>query len=253
VAGGVTYARHAMAAYRFVDCRWELGKPELGRDQYLAAHIPGAAFLDVEQDLSAPPVEGGARHPLPSSEAFAEAAGRAGIGPGVFVVAYGSMGGAERLWWLLRHFGHDDVAVLGGGIDSWLGPLDSGDEETDQAVFEPRARTDDTVDADEVTARLGDRGVAFVDARLADRFRGEPNPVDRVPGRIPGAVNVPWNGDGELPPSLLDAEELIVYCGSGVTACVPLFALARAGRPDAKLYAGSWSDWESRNLPVERG
>jgi thiosulfate/3-mercaptopyruvate sulfurtransferase len=253
VAGGVTYARRAMPEYRFVDCRWELGKPELGREQYLAGHIPGAAFLDVERELSAPPVEGGARHPLPSAEAFAEAAGRAGIGPGVFVVAYGSMGGAERLWWLLRHFGHDDVAVLDGGIDSWLGPLASGEEEIERAVFEPRARTDDAVDADEVAARLGDRGVAFVDARLPDRFRGEPNPVDRVPGRIPGAVNVPWNGEGELPPSLLDAEELIVYCGSGVTACVPLFALARAGRPDAKLYAGSWSDWESRRLPVERG
>jgi len=92
-----------------------------------------------------------------------------------------------------------------------------------------------------------------VDARLPERFRGEPNPADRVPGRIPGAVNVPWNGDGEVPTSLLQAEEVVVYCGSGITACVPLFALARAGRPDATLYPGSWSDWESRNLPVERG
>ena len=242
-----------MSEYRFVDCRWELGKPELGQELYLGGHIPGAAFLDVERDLSAPPVEGGARHPLPSADAFAEAAARAGIGPGMFVVAYGSMGGAERLWWLLRHFGHDDVAVLADGIDSWLGPLATGEEELEPAVFEPRARTGDTVDADEVAAKLDDHGVAFVDARPPARFRGEPNPVDRVPGRIPGSVNVPWNGDGELPASLLDAEELIVYCGSGVTACVPLLALERAGRPDAKLYAGSWSDWESRDLPVERG
>jgi thiosulfate/3-mercaptopyruvate sulfurtransferase len=239
--------------YRFVDCRWELGKPELGRELYLAGHIPGAALLDAEQDLSAPPVEGGARHPLPSAEAFAGAAGRAGIGPGVLVVAYGSMGGAERLWWLLRHFGHDDVAVLAGGIDSWLGPLRAGEEAVEPAVFEPRRRAGDTVGAEEIAAKLGDPAVAFVDARLAPRFRGEPNPVDRVPGRIPGAVNMPWNGDGEVPPSLLEAEEVIVYCGSGVTACVPLLALARAGRPDAKLYPGSWSDWESRDLPVERG
>jgi thiosulfate/3-mercaptopyruvate sulfurtransferase len=238
--------------YRFVDCRWELGKPELGRELYLAGHIPGAAFLDVERDLSAPPVQGGARHPLPSAEAFAAAAGRAAIGPGVFVVAYGSGGGPERLWWLLRHFGHDAVAVLAGGIDAWLGPLSAGHEEVEPAVFEPRARTGDTLDAEGVAAKVGVPGVAFVDARLPARFRGEPNPVDRVPGRIPGAVNVPWDGDGELPPSLLEAEEVIVYCGSGVTACVPLLALARAGRPDAKLYAGSWSDWESRGLPVER-
>ena len=112
-----------MQTVRFVDCRWELGNPELGRELYLAGHIPGAAFLDVEQELSAPPVAGGARHPLPSADAFSEAAGRAGIGPRVVVAAYGSMGGAERLWWLLRHFGHDDVAVLADGIDSWLGPL----------------------------------------------------------------------------------------------------------------------------------
>jgi thiosulfate/3-mercaptopyruvate sulfurtransferase len=238
--------------YRFVDCRWELGKPEVGRELYLAGHVPGAAFLDVEQDLSAPPVAGGARHPLPSAEAFAGAAGRAGIGPGIFVVAYGSGGGPERLWWLLRHFGHDDVAVLAGGIEAWLGPLASGEEQVEPAAFEPRERSDDVVDAEEVATKLGNAAVAFVDARLPARFRGEPNPVDRVPGRLPGAVNVPWDGEGELPASVLEAEEVIAYCGSGVTACVPLLALARAGRPDTKLYAGSWSDWESRGLPVER-
>ena len=240
-----------MQPVRFVDCRWELAKPELGRELYLAGHIPDAAFLDAERDLSAAPISGGARHPLPSAEAFGEAAGRAGIGRGVLVVAYGSMGGAERLWWLLRHFGHDDAAVLAGRIGSWLGPLATGEEEVEPAVFEPRARGGDTVDAREIAGRLGDAGVALVDARPPARFRGEPNPVDRVPGRIPGAVSVPWNGDGELPPSVLEADEVIVYCGSGITACVRLLALARAGRPDAKLYPGSWSDWESRDLPVE--
>jgi thiosulfate/3-mercaptopyruvate sulfurtransferase len=239
--------------YRFVDCRWELGNPEHGWKAYLAGHIPGAAFLDVERDLSAPPIEGGARHPLPAPEAFAQAAGSAGIGPGAFVVAYGSMGGAERLWWLLRHFGHDDVAVLAGGIDAWGGLLRPGEEEVEQVVFEPRARNDDTLDAEAIAVRLGDPSFVVVDARPPARFRGEPNPIDRVLGRIPGAVSLPWPEEGELPAWILEAGDVVVYCGSGVTACVPLHALARAGREDAKLYPGSWSDWESRDLPVERG
>ena len=203
-----------MPLYRFVDCRWELGKPEVGQELYLAGHVPGAAFLDVEQDLSAPAVEGGARHPLPSAEAFAAAAARAGIGPGVLVVAYGSGGGPERLWWLLRHFGHDGVAVLAGGIEAWLGPLARGEEQVEPAVFEPRERSDDVVDAEDVATKLGNPAVAFVDARPPARFRGEPNAVDRVPGRIPGAVSVPWTGDGELPATVLEADEVIAYCGS---------------------------------------
>jgi thiosulfate/3-mercaptopyruvate sulfurtransferase len=97
--------------YQFVDCRWELGSPGRGRELYLAGHIPGASFLDVDEDLAGPPGAGG-RHPLPAAEDFARAASQAGIGEGVFVVAYGNMGGAERLWWLLRHFGHDDCAVI---------------------------------------------------------------------------------------------------------------------------------------------
>lgn len=242
-----------MPDFRFVDCRWELGQPGRGRELYLAGHLPGAAFLDVEADLSSPPVEGGARHPLPSASQFAAAAGRAGIGPGVFVVAYGTMGGAERLWWLLRHFGHADAAVLAGGIEAWRGRLSAGEEQVEPAVFEPGPPAEDTMDADAIAARLDDPALVVVDARLPSRFRGEPNPIDRVPGRIPGAVSLPWPEDGELPSSIVKAEELVVYCGSGVTACVPLHALARAGRPDAKLYAGSWSDWESRSLPIERG
>ena len=106
--------------YQFVDCRWELGNPGHGRERYLAAHVPGASFLDVDEDLAAPPGLGG-RHPLPEPETFARAASLAGIEAGVFVIAYGNMGGAERLWWLLRHFGHDDCAVL--ELEGWLGPL----------------------------------------------------------------------------------------------------------------------------------
>jgi thiosulfate/3-mercaptopyruvate sulfurtransferase len=229
--------------YQFVDCRWELGKPARGREPYLAGHLPGASFLDVDEDLAAPPGPRG-RHPLPEAASFAQAASRAGIEAGVFVIAYGNMGGAERLWWLLRHFGHDDCAVL--DLEGWLGPLRKGDEEIAPATFKPRPRDDDTIEADELAARLDE--LVVVDARLPARFRGEPNPIDRVPGRVPGSVNVPWNA----PLPGLSGDELVAYCGSGVTACVVLHRLALAGH-DAKLYPGSWSEWEQRGLPVERG
>ena len=124
----------------------------------MRATFPGASFLDVDDDLSDLSVTGQGRHPLPGAERFAAAAGRAGIGEGVYVVAYGSMGGAERLWWLLRHFGHDDCAVLADGIDAWLGPLSAGDEGIEPAVFTPRERAGDTIEAEEIVARLGDRG-----------------------------------------------------------------------------------------------
>lgn len=238
--------------YQFVDCRWELGNSASGRELYLAGHIPGASFLDVDADLAAPPGERG-RHPLPETDDFAAAASRAGIEEEVFVVAYGVLGGAERLWWLLRHLGHEDVAVLRGGIEGWRGPLRGGDEEIEAAGFEPRPREGDTIEAAELAARIEDPAMLVLDARAPARFRGEPNPIDKVPGRISGARNLPFSAEGPIPEDVLAAEEIAVYCGSGVTACVTLFALAEAGRPDAKLYPGSWSEWEGLGLPVERG
>jgi len=229
--------------YQFVDCRWELGSPERGRELYLAAHIPGASFLDVDTDLSAPPGERG-RHPLPDAHDFARAAACAGIGYGVFVVAYGNMGGPERLWWLLRHFGHDDCAVL--DLEAWHGPLRAGEEEIEAGDFDPLPRAGDTIEADELARRLDE--LVIVDARLPGRFRGEENPVDKVPGRIPGARNAPWN---DALPDLPDGE-LVAYCGSGVTACVVLHRLWLRGR-EGKLYPGSWSEWEQNDLPVTRG
>src|SRR5437588_305764 len=183
------------------------------------------------------------RHPLPTAEAFAAAASQAGIGSGVFVVAYGSMGGAERLWWLLRHFGHDHCAVL--DLAGWHGPLRGGEETVEPERFEPRPRADDTVDAEELERRLGE--LVVVDARLPSRYRGEPNPIDHVPGRIPGALNGPWS---EPLPDLPEGE-LVAYCGSGVTACVVLHRLTLTGR-EGRLYPGSWSEWEQRDSPVER-
>jgi thiosulfate/3-mercaptopyruvate sulfurtransferase len=229
--------------YVFVDCRWALDDPGFGRRAYLDGHIPGGAFLDVERDLAAAPGDGG-RHPLPAPVAFAAAASRAGIDAGAFVVAYGSLGGAERLWWLLRHFGHDACAVL--SLEAWRGSLTTGDEVATPAEFRPRERHDDTIELAELAASRNQ--LVVVDARLAARWRGEPNPVDRVPGRIPGALNAPWN---EPPPDLPEGD-LVAYCGSGVTACVTLHRLHLAGQ-GGRLYPGSWSEWEQHaELPVER-
>jgi thiosulfate/3-mercaptopyruvate sulfurtransferase len=228
-----------------VDCRYELGRPERGRELYREGHVPGASFLDLDTELSDLSVPDAGRHPLPSAQSFAAAAGRAGIGEGSVVVAYGN--GAARLWWLLRHFGHDAAGV----IDAWHGPWRAGDEEIEPAVFEPRERSDDTIAAAELQARLGEPGLVVVDVRAPERYRGEVEPIDRIAGRIPGAVNAP--ADGPLPAGVLDAPELAVYCGSGVAACIGLLKLYEAGRPDARLYPGSWSDWSARGLPVERG
>ena len=179
-----------------------------------------------------------------SAEDFAAAAGRAGIGAGVFVVAYGVMGGAERLWWLLRHFGHDDCAVI--DFESWRGPLTRGDEAIEPATFTPAVRGRRHRSKRRSSMRRRD-DLVVVDARVPARWRGEPNPIDKVPGRIPGALNAPWNEPlPELPPG-----ELVTYCGSGVTSAVVLHRLHLAGR-DGKLYPGSWSEWEQRGLPIER-
>jgi thiosulfate/3-mercaptopyruvate sulfurtransferase len=239
--------------YQFVDCRWELGNPERGRELYLEGHIPGASFLDVESELSAPPSTPGGRHPLPAPEDFAPAVGAAGIGPGVFVVAYdqGMNGGAARLWWLLRHWGHEDVAVLDGGIGAWMGALRAGEEPIEAAEFVPRQREGDTIEAAELESRLEDDRLTIVDARVSERYRGEVEPIDPVAGHIPGARNAPFAD--EVPADLLESDELVAYCGSGITAAVVLLRLAQAGRDDAKLYPGSWSDWVGRGLPVETG
>jgi thiosulfate/3-mercaptopyruvate sulfurtransferase len=242
---------------RFADCRYDLADPPAARRRYLAGHIPGAAYLDLDSDLSdlsIPPEEGG-RHPLPSTSRFAGAAGHAGIGSDTLVVAYDEAmtGGAARLWWLLRHFGHEQAAVLAGGLGSWLGPLAQGEETIEPAVFTPRERTDDIATTDEILERLGDPRLVLLDARGADRFRGEAAGLDPVAGHIPGARSAESSDGSSVPSGALDADELVSYCGSGVLACVPLLALYLAGRPDARLYPGSWSEWSRKGLPVETG
>jgi thiosulfate/3-mercaptopyruvate sulfurtransferase len=226
--------------YRFVDCR--------PRDAYLAGHVPGAAHADPETDLTG--TDGGGRHPLPTADAFGAWASLAGISPGTLVVAYDEdTGWAARLWWLLRHFGHDDAAVI--QLDAWHGPLHPDTELIEPAEFVARPRTDDVARSPELLERLGDPTLTLVDARAPERWRGEVEPIDPVAGRIPGARNRFFQDEAPLPEDLLEAENVVVYCGSGVTACAVLHELHLAGRIDARLYPGSWSEWYAIG-PVER-
>jgi thiosulfate/3-mercaptopyruvate sulfurtransferase len=250
---------------RIVDCRWRLGQPGAGELDWQAGHIPGAAFLDVDRDLSSAPGTGG-RHPLPSPKLFEAAARAAGISADSRVVAYDEAGdgGATRLWWLLRHHGHEAAAVLDGGLAGWRsggGPLRAGPEPIEAGSFVSRLRDDDLASADEIASRLGEPALALLDARTPARYAGLEEPIDPVAGHIPGALNTPF---AELAPSgrfLLPGEldgrlaaagerELVAYCGSGITACTVVLAAALTGR-SARLYPGSWSEWCSLSLPVE--
>jgi thiosulfate/3-mercaptopyruvate sulfurtransferase len=249
---------------RVVDCRYRLGDPGAGEELWREGHIPGAAFLDLDRDLAAEPGERG-RHPLPEPEAFEAAASRAGIGPETLVVAYdeAAEGGAARLWWLLRHFGHERVVVLDGGLRGWRedgGPLEADREEPAPGAFAARPHQGDTTEFDALAGQL------LLDARAPERYRGEVEPIDSVAGHIPGAVNLPFAelapGGRFLRPEELRARfaaagaapgrELVAYCGSGVSACVLLLAAEVAGLEPARLYPGSWSEWSGRGLPVER-
>lgn len=243
-----------------VDTRWRLGAPGAAELEYEKGQVPGAAFLDVDRDLAGPPGAAG-RHPLPDAAEFERAARAAGIGAASHVVAYddAEVGGAARLWWLLRHFGHDDVAVLDGGLAAWTaagGALETGPgTKPAPGDFTAHPPGDDVATAEELLAG----GVRTLDARAPERYRGEVEPVDPVAGHIPGAENVPFAslapGGRYLPPGELRERlgdgDFVAYCGSGVTACTLLLAAEMAGVPGARLYAGSWSEWVGRGLPSE--
>ena len=246
-----------MTGYLFADCRFDLSDAGAGRSAYEAGHIPGAVFFDLDTDLSdrsIPPEQGG-RHPLPDARAFARRAGELGVAAGRLVVAYdqGMAGGSARLAWMLRALGHADVAVLERGVAGWWGPLRSGAEPVPAGSFTATAwPAAAVISTDELRERLGDPRLAVLDARAPERYRGDVEPLDPVAGHIPGAINAPFT-ETELPDGVLDEAEIVVYCGSGVSACVVLARLAAAGRPDARLYPGSWSEWSRRGLPVSTG
>ncbi|ROQ70104.1 thiosulfate/3-mercaptopyruvate sulfurtransferase [Streptomyces sp. 840.1] len=250
-----------------LDVRWQLGGPP-GRPDYEAGHIPGAVFVDLEGELAAPP-GGGGRHPLPDPAEFGAVMRRAGVGRDSSVIVYdGGQGwAAARAWWLLRWTGHRDVRVLDGGLAAWTGELSKEIPAPAEGDFVPEPGALPLLDADGAAA-LARSGLLF-DARAAERYRGEVEPIDRVAGHIPGAVSAPTTenvgADGRfLPAGELaarfaglgaegDASEVGVYCGSGVSGAHEVLALEVAGFT-AALYAGSWSQWSAdESRPVATG
>jgi len=243
------------------DCRFSLADFTLGPQQFAQGHIPSALHLEMEVQLSGDKKPHGGRHPLPTAEQFTASMQQMGVNQQSLIVAYddNSLAGAARLWWLLQHFGHQQVRILDGGLKAWEArglPLSKLTPSTSRGNFQARPTADQTIDYQWLTAHLQDANLQLIDSREARRYQGLEEPIDPVAGHIPGALNYPWQGvTNEQGKALsagkqqdrwagLDSEkETVVYCGSGVTACVNLLSLKLAGIEDAKLYPGSWSDW----------
>jgi thiosulfate/3-mercaptopyruvate sulfurtransferase len=246
-----------------VDCRFDLADARAGESAYLAAHIPGAVYAHLDDDLSGPPATDDGRHPLPTPDALRTLFSRLGIDETKQVVVYdGHYGaiGAARLWWMLRYMGHTAVAVLDGGWQIWQAedrPMRSGRETNPPTQFEGEPWREWLVQYNDLP-----RAELLVDARDAARYRGEIEPIDAYPGRIPGAAhyhfmrNLGVDGRFHSPEKIRQQLEEVVgekgatavhYCGSGVSACLNLLAHAHAGLPPGKLYVGSWSEWSRKN------
>ncbi len=243
-------------AIQVLDCRARLGNPEAGRQMWEAGHVAGSLPVGLDHDLAGPPGEGG-RHPLPSPEAFTSTLRRLGVTPGVPVVVLDDMGGqlaAARAWWMLAIWaGHPDVRVLDGGLQAWQAAggelVQAAWQPPEPSRWQPVFNAGAWVSADELLAGQA----LLVDARSEERFRGEVEPIDPVAGHIPGALCRPSSAnldekggfklaqqlDAELP----HGDQLVAYCGSGVTACHNILAYAIAGRSIPRLYPGSWSEW----------
>lgn len=262
--GAKDLARLATPAWRIFDCRFSLADPQSGRQAYAARHLPGAFFLDLEEDLSGLVTGRNGRHPLPSPALLADKLGSLGVGDQTQVVAYDDAGGmfAARLWWLLRWLGHSQVAVLNGGLQAWVSsghPLSTETPETHAAAFTLKLQNGMKVDADYVQQHLGTPEMLLIDARAPDRYRGENETLDPVGGHIPGAINRFFKNNLGADGCFKQASELqeeygqilkggdahtaVFQCGSGVTACHNLLAMEAAGLDGARLYAGSWSEW----------
>jgi thiosulfate/3-mercaptopyruvate sulfurtransferase len=254
-------------ALRICDVRWWLTDPAKGRRDYDAAHVPGAVFVDADRDLVA--AEGPGRHPLPSPADFTARMERIGIGDDTEVVAYDDAGGtiAARLWWMLDDLGHRHVRVLDGGIGAWLaagGPLTTEVPRFARGRLLLRPDWTGVIDRETLATRLLAADVTLLDARAPERYRGEFEPVDPVPGHIPGARSHPsadsLGPDGRFlaPDALRErlgglGRNVVTSCGSGVTACHTALAMRIAGLPDPILYPGSYSDWSRAGMPVATG
>lgn len=257
------------------DTRFVLSDADAGERAYAAGHIPGARYANLDKDLSAPQATNSGRHPLPNPGTLAEKLGEWGVDKNKQVVVYDDACGAmaARLWWLMRWLGHEAVAVLDGGLHKWQDegkPLTTMTPNISPSHFFPEISDDMCVTADQVEAMLNNMSGQLIDARAAKRFRGEQEPLDKVAGHVPGAVNLPYaeniNIDGKFKPAdilrdrylnvLKDVKptDVVHMCGSGVTACHNLLAMEHAGLSGSKLYAGSWSEWITDNRrPVATG
>ena len=240
---------------RVVDCRFYLAEPERGHREYLEAHIPGALYLSLDDDLTGQ--TGPGRHALPDPADFAATLRTAGIGNQHAVVVYDQHDSstAARLWWMLRSLGHESVYVLDGGWAAWTAEPRSTTEEIPgwpPADLELAADWEGTVERDGIDTSV----MTLVDARAPERHRGEIEPIDPIAGHIPGSINIPYHDNTDDAGRFLDSESLlqrftdittadriVVYCGSGVTACNNILAMAIAGLDKAELYPGSWSGW----------
>ena len=257
-----------------LDAGFDLADPAAGERAFAASHIPGSRYVHLDRDLCGPLTGGNGRHPLPERRALAATAGRLGVAPETQVVALDRQGGvyAARLWWMLRWLGHDTVAVLDGGLRAWQAAGGPTASEVTAALPAPpypeRAPLAAAVDLEQVARRGAD--AALLDARSGERFRGEVEPIDRVAGHIPGALNRPFaanlGADGRFKPAAAlldefrvalgrrDPRAVIHACGSGVTACHNLLAMEHAGLAGSLLYPGSWSEWSADPArPVARG
>jgi thiosulfate/3-mercaptopyruvate sulfurtransferase len=271
-----TLARHLDDPnWVIVDCRSDPADATFGLAAYRKGHLPGASFLDMDGELCGERTGRNGRHPLPDPERLVEALGAAGIGPETQVVAYDDRGGASagRLWWLLRWLGHEAVAVLDGGIQRWEAdgrPLVTEVPVRNRGSFSGHPNRSMQVDVDFVVGNTETADALLVDARAPARHRGEAEPIDPVAGHIPGSVNRPLTEnlgpDGRFKPAdVLRAEfesvlagagpeQVVHYCGSGVSACHNLLAMELAGLTGSRLYPGSWSEWiADPERPVARG
>jgi thiosulfate/3-mercaptopyruvate sulfurtransferase len=270
-----TLAQHlADPAFVVVDCRHDLSDVDAGERAYRSAHLPGAVFLHLDRDLSGVKTGRNGRHPLPEVGMLAATFGAAGIDATRQVVAYDQNNGvwASRLWWLLRWLGHDAVAVLDGGVDKWRAegrPLTDAPSAQRASTFVP-GQAARTASANEVMRHLADDSLFVLDARAAERFRGDVEPIDPVAGHIPGARNRPYTDNLSVEGTFKSAAQLhaeyaallagvppravVHQCGSGVTACHNVLAMSIAGLAGSRLYPGSWSEWVSDPArPVARG
>lgn len=263
------------AGWIICDCRHDLADTESGRRAYAESHIPGARFVHLDEDLSAPKTGRNGRHPLPDPDKFVRRLGDLGIDGAKQVVAYDASGGpyAARLWWMLRWLGHDTAAVLDGGWNAWLSARHSISKEAPKirtARFIPSLRSEAAVDAKTIAERLGKPEPFLLDARAPNRYRGENETLDPVAGHIPGAANRFFQSNLDAEGKFKQAAALkkefgdvigsnapgqvTHYCGSGVTACHNLLAMEHAGLPGTPLFVGSWSEWSSDpSRPVETG